>query len=182
MSASASVPAYAYTCPWCTRNGWFGTRDEVQAHMDWHPRGKEPGDKPVPVESDPYDTGKLLQIEDVGDITSIRKYSQKSAFVLRGGEIVVGPFGHHIIMVQKVMEMAGLPYGRPEPDLDDYMEKTGVIKVDVYHTKITISGDEATPAQVRTLKDICMYAEITDPGKIDCILDDVEARELVPHD
>lgn len=171
---------YAYACPWCVRKGWIGSKAEVQKHMDSHPHDKDPKDVAIPLKSDPFDANNLrkLKFVDTYKIGSICKNAQRSAFVLPDGEVIVSGFGHHEGMMKEAMEMSGLSITHPTADVDEYMAKSGVVQVHLFGNKVTISGFETTTSQVSSLKDILLYAEIDDPDKVDCILPDVEARDL----
>ena len=177
------MPApFAYVCPWCMRRkGWIGTKAEVLKHMDGHMHDKDPADAPIPIRSDPFDVDNLRKLERVdhsNDISCIGPYTDCSAFILTDGTAVISGFGRHHGMAWEAMEMSGLEIMLREPDIDDYVRKTGIVSVHKFGQKITVSGHGATAGQIRTLKDIMLYAKISDPGKVECTIPAVRAATL----
>ncbi len=184
QDAGKKKKAYAYSCPWCLKRGSIArTESEVWKHMSNHLHDPDPKDVPKPLKSNPYNPDNLRRLEDRidlhTDITHIGPHTDFSAFILKDGYTVASVFGAHTGMADEAMRMSGLDIRR-SVDVKEYIAQTGVVCAQKYNSKITISGAPAgaTSSQIRTVRDIMVYAKITEPDNIKCTVPSVRARDI----
>lgn len=129
---------------------------------------------------DPFDPANLEKVEGVVGIASVGPHMTGSILVAPGGQTYVAPFHWHDKVVMDAMRIGGYVDG-PDDDeyLADYPSRSGVLYVQLFFGTLTASGVPAmTDSQKKSLKDICTYAHITDPGKIAVFVDNASPREL----
>ena len=115
---------------------------------------------------------------NVDDIGCIGKYSSKSIFVLSDGKVLVMTFGGHLILLNEARKLAGYRYTYGEEAVSEYATQSGVVSVSLRDTNLTIMGERWTKAQIKSIRDIMMYAEIDNPEKVEVVLDGMTAEEL----
>ena len=132
---------------------------------------------------DPYDTSNLDRVKWAEGMELVGKYSMVSALATSDGKFYAGEHGCHQAMVVEAMNTGGRKEGTSLKDVEEeYYKRTGTLKVNVANGNLTVLGyKELTDSQKKTLKDVCMYANITDPAKIELIVlySRIEESELV---
>ena len=131
----------------------------------------------------PYDPANLARVKNTEDITSLGPHMRRSIVIAPDGKAYVGKHAEHERIIWEAMRVGGYAGDyRGDLELDAYRaypEKSGCLYVSLVNDHITGHGARATASQIRTLKDICLYVHISDPGKIMLITHDlVDPLEL----
>ena len=106
-----------------------------------------------------YDENKIREKYKVSSIAELDTGIIHSGFILSNGDLIVGEFGCHSSIIYDV-------YG--SYNHIKVLEKLPVLDFTEYSKAFNLSGFfDATPAQRKTLKDLFLHLNITDPDYID---------------
>lgn len=131
---------------------------------------------------DPFDPANLEGVSGVErDIMSVGPHTECAMLVAPGGQVFVAPFHGHDELIMDAMRIGGYADGPDDEEyLSEYCARSGVLCVQLWHGGLTASGLlELTGGQKKSLRDVCLFAHITDPDSI--VVDDIDnvsPREL----